>query len=247
VPLTAKGLQLSEKWKYRLLVEYPHVDWLRRNLSLRNWWTRITTSQRIRQLVRLGKPIYLNVGCARTRLAGWVHGDIFHGEIYLDATKRLPFPDNSVDLVFSEHFIEHIKLREAQFFLRECHRVLRPGGSMRHSTPDLQFYVNLYLGQTPGVTLDHFWARARHIRPVTPPPAVYMNEILRLYGHRFIFDFDYLASLCRDAGFVGVKRVAYGESEIAQFSGLEQHSRVEWFRYQATLVFEATKPGIKQD
>ena len=240
--LITMHLQLSDKWKYRLLVEYPVIDWLRRNLSLSNWWIRAATGYRVRQITRKGEPIYLHVACSRTRLPGWVHGDIYHGEIYLDARKRLPFPDDSVDLIFSEHFIEHMSVKQLEFFLRESFRILKPGGYIRHSTPDLEFYVKLYLGQTTGVTLDDFWSRARHIRPTTPPHAVYMNEILRMYGHKFICDFDFLASLCLDAGFVDVKRVSYGISEIPELRGLEQHSQVEWFRSQATLLVEACKP-----
>jgi predicted SAM-dependent methyltransferase len=171
-----------------------------------------------------------------------VHGDIYHAEIFVDIRKRLPFPDESVDLILSEHLLEHVGVEHATFFLQESHRILKPGGRIRHSTPDLEFYARLYLGQTAGITLEDFWARARHIRPATPPRAVYMNEILRLYGHKFIYDFDFLASLCREAGFVDVQQVPYGISEIPELCGVERHSQVEWFRSQATLLIDARKP-----
>ncbi len=35
---------------------------------------------------------------------GWLTADIYTGDIYLDATKRLPFQDNSIDVIFNEHF-----------------------------------------------------------------------------------------------------------------------------------------------
>jgi SAM-dependent methyltransferase len=53
-----------------------------------------------------------------------------------DLTKRLPFEDGSVDAVYSSHFFEHIYLSEAQAILRECHRILRPGGVLRLALPD---------------------------------------------------------------------------------------------------------------
>jgi SAM-dependent methyltransferase len=53
-----------------------------------------------------------------------------------DLTKRLPFADGTVDAVYSSHFFEHIYLAEAQAILKECHRVLKPGGVLRLALPD---------------------------------------------------------------------------------------------------------------
>ena len=46
--------------------------------------------------------------------------------------ERLPFRDGAFDLVFSHSVIEHV--REAGGYLREIHRVLRPGGVLYLST-----------------------------------------------------------------------------------------------------------------
>jgi ubiquinone/menaquinone biosynthesis C-methylase UbiE len=54
--------------------------------------------------------------------AGFVRGD----------GTRLPFRDRSFDLVFSHSVIEHVA--SAETYLRECHRVLRPGGVLYLST-----------------------------------------------------------------------------------------------------------------
>jgi SAM-dependent methyltransferase len=45
---------------------------------------------------------------------------------------RLPFPDGAFDVVFSHSVIEHVS--SAEGYLRECHRVLRPGGVLYLST-----------------------------------------------------------------------------------------------------------------
>jgi SAM-dependent methyltransferase len=45
---------------------------------------------------------------------------------------RLPFPDGCFDVVFSHSVIEHVA--SATEYLRECHRVLRPGGVLYLST-----------------------------------------------------------------------------------------------------------------
>ena len=53
-----------------------------------------------------------------------------------DLTKPLPFADGTVDAVYSSHFLEHIYLSDAEAILRECFRVLRPGGVVRLALPD---------------------------------------------------------------------------------------------------------------
>lgn len=48
----------------------------------------------------------------------------------------LGFESGSVTFIFSEHFFEHLFLDEAAALLRECSRVLSPGGVIRTVVPD---------------------------------------------------------------------------------------------------------------
>ena len=112
---------------------------------------------------------------------------------------------------------------------------------MRHSTPDLRFYLNLYQGKVENVSLDMFYSRIRHIRPTTPHPCVFMNEILHLWGHLFNYDEDYLRKIWEEVGFVNIKRCKYGKSIIPELTNLEQHAVEGWYQQQATLVMEAQK------
>lgn len=57
----------------------------------------------------------------------WINADLIDGDIYLDATRRLPFKDNSIDLIFTEQFFEHISREEGLNFLKESFRVLKKG------------------------------------------------------------------------------------------------------------------------
>ena len=84
----------------------------------------------------------------------------------------MPFDDNTVDFIFSEHMIEHLPEKTIRRFWGECFRVLKPSGWMRHSTPDLTFIVRLYLGEIKDVSLDDFYSRIRHIRKDTPHPCI---------------------------------------------------------------------------
>ena len=49
---------------------------------------------------------------------------------------RLPFEDNNIDYIFSEHFFEHLFFDEALALFKECHRILKPGCLIRTCVPD---------------------------------------------------------------------------------------------------------------
>lgn len=57
---------------------------------------------------------------------------------YQDITKPLLFPDESVDVIFTEHVIEHISFLEGISFMRESKRILKPGGVFRIVSPMLE-------------------------------------------------------------------------------------------------------------
>jgi SAM-dependent methyltransferase len=57
----------------------------------------------------------------------------------------LPFPDESFDDIYSFHVIEHLTRPDNERFTRDIHRLLKPGGIYRASTPDLEFLATEYL------------------------------------------------------------------------------------------------------
>lgn len=55
--------------------------------------------------------------------------------VYLDMNRKMDLPDNSFDSIACLEGLEHL---EDQFtFIRECHRILRPGGKLVLSTPNI--------------------------------------------------------------------------------------------------------------
>jgi predicted SAM-dependent methyltransferase len=89
----------------------------------------------------------LHLGCDKHLLPGWFNTDLnpkCPSVAALDATKSFPFPSDSCEEIFTEHMIEHISYPNTINMLKECYRVLQPGGKIRISTPNLAFLVALY-------------------------------------------------------------------------------------------------------
>jgi len=59
-----------------------------------------------------------------------------------DVAEGFPFPDKSFDVVVSNQVIEH--LHDTDLFVRECHRVLVPGGLLVFSTENLSSWHNVF-------------------------------------------------------------------------------------------------------
>jgi predicted SAM-dependent methyltransferase len=93
---------------------------------------------------------YLNLGCGDRYSNGkeWINIDILaHGPNVMayDLKKGIPFPDNSFDFVYHSHVFEHIPKSQADSFIKECIRVLRPNGIFRIVVPDLEQIVLNYI------------------------------------------------------------------------------------------------------
>jgi len=201
-----------------------------------------------RYLGKTGVPkLHLGVGTG-SGLPGWLNTDLFPGRwptARLDVTRSFPLPSARFGWVFSEHMIEHVPLSAARNMLRECHRVLRPGGLIRLATPDLARVVRLY-GATDEVVQRYLRWSLQHNRLPADLPAdgVVINSLFHDHGHQFLYDEPSLAALLRATGFSDVKRYAPGESGHAEFRGLEIHDVVigrEANDFE-TLVLEARKP-----
>jgi SAM-dependent methyltransferase len=92
--------------------------------------------------------IYLNIGCGRVFHPEWMNYDIqpiCAAVKRLDARRSWPFADSEVDVIYHSHVLEHLKTNEANTFLTECRRVLKPGGVMRVVVPDLEGIALTYL------------------------------------------------------------------------------------------------------
>jgi predicted SAM-dependent methyltransferase len=193
----------------------------------------------------------LNVGAGFNELDGWLCTDLQprnDSTVFMDATRPFPFDDATFDYVYSEHMIEHIPWNDGLFMLRECHRVLKPGGSIRIATPDMKVLLALYEGAEQPVAQQYMhWITDRFLEGVRVyKPQFVINNAFTNWGHRFLYDVETLQMALEDCGFRDVRQAASGQSADPHLRGLESHGKHIQDDAMAdfeTMVLEATRPA----
>lgn len=173
----------------------------------------------------------LQLGAGGNDPAGWLNTDIepTSEEVYLDATVRYPFPDGSFQYVFGEHVIEHVPWEAGVAMLKECYRVLAPGGKVRIVTPDLTKFIQLLTGRADSEAQRFIDAKLRfHRWPVTPVPGAYIfNRQVRDWGHQFLYDSATLRRSFELAGFKQITEYRLGEKTDPVFQEAEIRTRYQ--------------------
>ena len=209
--------------------------------------------------------IKLNLGCGKNTLDNWdnldykKHKDI----IFTDLRKKLRYKKNSVSYIFTEHFIEHLDEVDGFALFSECFRVLKKGGVLRVSTPDIQIPLDFYVWykengrlNEEGMSLDEggYTSRPRKYRNPCQminwwtfgngqtrdgEPHKFMGPLngnhFSRHGHKYYYDFEDIEYKLKKAGFSEVKRVLHRDSEHVALRNLE------FRRDFSELIVEATK------
>ena len=147
--------------------------------------------------------VKLNIGAGVTIIPGFINIDISDvADIQLNLNhERLPFDDNSVDLIFSNHTLEH--LEDYLHAIGEIHRVLKHGGVL--------------LVGVPYVTLTEY-----HL--VNPYHKQNFNE----YSFDF-FDPEHLLGSAAERGTVMFRKVCHRFHYMPEFAN-EQPEKLQWAR-----------------
>jgi SAM-dependent methyltransferase len=151
-----------------------------------------------------------------------------------DLRRPFPWPDASARAVYSSHLLEHLTIDEGRRFLRECHRVLAPGGVVRIVVPDLRACIDRYLeGKLDaGEFVSSLGFDARE------PGDGWLKRWLAprfRFPHRCMYDAESLLAALREAGFEAGIAEPF-ESRIGDVGALERLDRT-----QDAVIVEGTK------
>jgi predicted SAM-dependent methyltransferase len=212
--------------------------------------SRLSRGKQIDSYLRNHSVRKLQLGTGSNVYDGWLNTDIYDfmrskKVVYLDVRKPFPLPDSAFDIVFSEHMIEHMTYAEGLRCLRECRRVLRPGGRIRVATPSLDHLVRLYEPEQSDLQRRYVrWAIDSFLGgEAAYLPGFVLNNFFRNWGHQFIYDVQTLRHALEAAGFDQVEEFPIGQSGHPDLVGLERHMRsAAEFNEFETFVLEARKP-----
>lgn len=227
------------KWTTRIAFRLlPSFVWsqirLEWSLARRRWFNRRGAARR---LLAGQRGLHLHLGCGDRTVPRWLNIDAFERkglDLRWDLRDPLPCDEGIAELVYSEHFLEHLDRTDAEAFLSEVFRLLRSDGILRLGVPDAELYLRAYAEGRA-----EFFAGLRHlggaVEPLTTPVEV-INQMFRMGGHhRYAWDFETLTQALRRAGFANVTRWAPGQASRAELCLDDPEHAVE------TLYVEATK------
>jgi len=196
--------------KAQELLEEIYVSFIHRN--------GVKCSQRYRDQ----KGLKLNVGSGPYPKVGFVNLDFSpKADLRLDLRQRIPLSNESCELIFSEHFVEHLLYPEGvDAFFTNAYELLNDGGCIKLSVPETSWPIREYVsGGTD-------YLRACKEENWHPPEAQTFMEHLnyhfrqRCIGrreshfecHRFAYDFETMKAALERNGFVDVKERAFDPS-----------------------------------
>jgi len=165
----------------------------------------------------------LHLGCGENyiSLPGFINidGNLFcRKDFWLDLTLGLPFPSESIDVIFSSHVLEHFTEKEVRRVLAESYRVLKKGGGIRLITPHLHRAIQAYISGDSTFFSD--WPDPR-----SSLGGKLNNYLLCRNQHRLMFDVSFLSELLQEAGFTNSIEMSPGKSYFFESGELE---KMQW-------------------
>lgn len=177
----------------------------------------------------------LHLGCGKRHIPGFVHIDAvdYPHVDHVATIDHLGFiADNSVDLIYNCHVLEHFRRRDVNRVLVEWLRVLKPGATLRLSVPDF-------------AALSKVYEKTHNLELVIGP--IFGRQDYLYNIHYNMFDEASLTRQLLEAGFIEPQRYDWRTTGHAHIDDYAQAYIPHLDRENGTLVslnMQARKPGV---
>ncbi|MDB4916847.1 MAG: hypothetical protein JWM95_4491 [Gemmatimonadetes bacterium] len=142
---------------------------------------------------------------------------------WADVTRSIPEANQTVDVIYSSHMLEHLDNEQAMRFLAEARRVLIHGGIIRLALPNIRYHVDNYLQDGDA---DRF---IRAILLTHPRNKTLIEKLKYLWigerHHAWMYDGASLCKLLTAAGFHDARELESGATSIKDPGALNLRER----------------------
>jgi len=194
----------------------------------------------------------LNLGCDAHTPDGWINVDYALGARFMkipffrafnkkvklfnldwnekifihNLIKRFPWGNESADVVYSSHTLEHFSKADGRKYIAECHRVLRKNGIIRIVVPDLRYYINEYMAgriyaddflQSLCVFYERSNNNFKHL----------FSRFFLFQHHKCMYDSARLIEILHEVGFDASQKDVF-DSEIDDIKQVELEGRTHY-------------------
>lgn len=216
-------------------------NWLRKKIpnGLRNCLSRLPQEIKIAFRHRLamdranemsGSILKLHLGCFNNIKLGYVNIDLDNrNSLNLDLREKLPFANESVSEIYSEHLWEHLPEEYAYQLFYECYRVMIPGGLLTIGVPDALILLKSYINRIP--INDFKLVDFDKDLPPNPTRLQIVNLLFHGFGHKYLYDFETMEKLLKLFGFINIYQREFDKEK-------DSIHRREW-----SLYVNASKPN----
>lgn len=210
----------------------------------------------------------LNLGCGTTYIESWTNIDFNSKNKHVikhDLSKKLPFPDNSFEVVYHSHLLEHFSKVEGEKLINECYRILTHNGILRIAVPDLEKIAKEYITNLQSVNdncnplnkANYEWSVVELLDQMTrrypggemlkywKDPEIINSEYLQeRVGNEFL---QYKISQNKNIGFISrirsffsrLKKFFYRKNKLVAFLGSGEVHQWMYDRYSLRKLLES--------
>jgi SAM-dependent methyltransferase len=207
-------------------------QWIAISLPIKTVYGKI-----IRQIIRPSFPkleegkLYLHLGCGGVNHDKFVNIDGLpapHIHYIRSIDDLSPFKDNTVDLIYAAHCLEHFSHRKTSTVLAEWFRVLKPGGILRLSVPDFDALYEIY--KESGKEIDSILE------------VLMAKQDYKYNFHMTVFNQSSLERVLKNVGFQEVRQWQPNSCDLTTFPDFSIHKiPANQKYYPISLNLEATK------
>ena len=158
------------------------------------------------------KSINLHLGCGKRNIPGFINIDKANYK-HIHYTRNVDnlsiFKNNSVDMIYASHVLEYFDIHETKKVLREWKRVLKKGGLLRLSVPNIQALIQVY-------------KKTKNIEKIIGPLFGRMKSGKKIIYHKYVHDYMSLTKILKSLKFRNIKKFNWKNTFHSKF---DDHSQ----------------------